>query len=286
MDEINLIYEIYHLPKIEKEGITEIEYNHRCKYLRLYIKLIKRCQSMTEEELSGYNETHHIQPHCLDGEDNIENLLAMPVRYHIMAHIILFEVYPDNYKVGYAAFQMTNGSGTLERTRVVLGKFSSRTLANIKEKLSVPLSKRYSGEGNPMFGRKGELSPIYGKKQTEEHRRKISEALKGKIRSEEHRKNLSKSLKGRVIDESWRKHISEGGKGKVLPEEVKDKIKESLRKSDKIKRFPVISPDGTIYRSIKEAHRETGISVNAIRKSIKGIVKSKIGKWKLVNAES
>jgi hypothetical protein len=284
MDDINLIYQTYNLPEIKREGITDIEYNHRCKYLRLYIRLIKRCQLMTEEELSGYNETHHIQPHCLDGKDNIENLLVMPVRYHIMAHIILFEVYPDNYKVGYAAFQMTNGSGTLERTKVVIGKFSSRTLANIKKNLSVPLSKKYSGEGNPMFGRKGELSPIYGKKQTEEHKRKISEALKGKVRSEEHRKNLSKSLKGRVIDESWRKHISEGGKGRIFSEETKQKMRESLRNSENVKRLPVIGPDGTIYRSINEASRKTGISRHIIGRTIKGIIKSRLGEWKLANS--
>lgn len=50
-----------------------------------------------------------------------------------------------------------------------------------KEKMSLYRKGKYSGENNPMYGRKGELSPNYGKHFTEEHKRKISEAKKGVV---------------------------------------------------------------------------------------------------------
>jgi group I intron endonuclease len=62
-----------------------------------------------------------------------------------------------------------------------------------------------SGKNNPMYGRRyteeekrriGEYSK--GRKASEETRKKISEALKGKQKTEEHRKNLSKSNKGHL----------------------------------------------------------------------------------------
>jgi hypothetical protein len=42
------------------------------------------------------------------------------------------------------------------------------------------MSKAQSGENNPNYGKTGTAAAFYGKKHTEETRRKISEALKNK----------------------------------------------------------------------------------------------------------
>lgn len=70
---------------------------------------------------------------------------------------------------------------------------------------------------------KGELSPWYGRKHTEETRKKISEAHKGKKFTEEHLKNMSKVRKGMI------NHF------KDIPrtEEVKKKISETKKRNNK-----------------------------------------------------
>ena len=69
-------------------------------------------------------------------------------------------------------------------------------------------------------------SPMKGRKHTEETRRKLSRAGKGRKmppRSEEHRRRLSEALTGRIIDEQWRLKMSRTRKGR--PSERKGKFK-------------------------------------------------------------
>jgi len=61
-----------------------------------------------------------------------------------------------------------------------------------------------------------------GYKQTKEHKKKISLALKGKSKSEEHRRKLTEIHRNR--SEETRKRLSESHKGKKLTEEQKKKI--------------------------------------------------------------
>lgn len=72
-----------------------------------------------------------------------------------------------------------------------------------------------------------------GKKQSEETKKKRSEALKGKPKSEEHRKNLSIALKGKKQSEEHRRKNSEchkgqtpWNKGKKMPNDFRKKISE------------------------------------------------------------
>jgi len=160
MEENNIDFNI---PLISK-NLEEKEYQHRNKYRNLYIRLVERCKTMTEKELSGYNEVHHILPRCMGGDDEKYNLVLMPIRYHIMAHIILSEVFPDNVKIVYAAICMiccTRNKNKVKKNKIILKelKFSTRILASIRERVS-ELSK---GENNPMYGKRGKLSPNYGK---------------------------------------------------------------------------------------------------------------------------
>jgi hypothetical protein len=80
-------------------------------------------------------------------------------------------------------------------------------------------SKSRMGEGNPSFGKRGQLSPNWGRKhppRSEETKRKLSEALKGKQgwtkgmkmppMTEEARLKISKALKGRVSPMKGRKN--------------------------------------------------------------------------------
>ena len=70
---------------------------------------------------------------------------------------------------------------------------------------------------------------LKGKKKTEEHRRKISEAKKGGKFSEETRRKMSESAKGRTRSEEHRRKIGEAMKGHTVSEESKRKMSESAK---------------------------------------------------------
>lgn len=71
---------------------------------------------------------------------------------------------------------------------------------------------------------------------SEEHKKKIGEALKGKSKSDEHKQNISKArkgkpgyFKGKPLSEEHKKKLSESLKGKSLSEEAKLKISAALK---------------------------------------------------------
>jgi len=77
----------------------------------------------------------------------------------------------------------------------------------------------------------GKKNPNYGKKFSDEHRRKISEGRKGIIISEETRRKISLSGKGikKPHSEEHKKKISEANKGRKNSEETRNKISESMK---------------------------------------------------------
>lgn len=114
-----------------------------------------------------------------------------------------------------------------------------------------------SGEEHPMFGKhhseehrrkigealKGEKSPMYGKHLSDETRRKMSESLKGekhpnfgKHFSDETKKKLSEAKRGekhpffgKHHSEETKRKMSESLKGKHLSEETKRKKSEAMK---------------------------------------------------------
>jgi hypothetical protein len=107
----------------------------------------------------------------------------------------------------------------------------------------------YEVDKNPHFANRskqkttGFFYSAYGTTFSEEHKKKIGEALKGKKHSEEHKRKNSLSKKGKVHSEESKRKMSESKKGinhpfygKVGPtfgkthsEETKQKISESLK---------------------------------------------------------
>lgn len=74
-------------------------------------------------------------------------------------------------------------------------------------------SEAMRGEKHPMFGRTGDKNPRFGKTLSEEHRRKISEALTGKAISEETRRKLSDVNRGKTLSEGTKRKISAAHSG-------------------------------------------------------------------------
>jgi len=91
------------------------------------------------------------------------------------------------------------------------------------------------GKDNPMTGLKGEKSPFYGKKLSEEHKQKLKEARKNKLHTEETKEKIGKSkigninMLGKKHSEETKKLMSEKAKGRVMSEETKKKVSESKK---------------------------------------------------------
>ena len=218
-------------------------------------------------------ERHHIIPDCLGGDsDRVlksgkgrfskrshnKNCIWLYPDEHIEAHRLLAEENPDNYQLLMAYERMCSSYKEL---------VSNTEINYLKEKLHNYRSNLYSGKNNPMYGVHQELSdetklkislsvtetfkdPKYheilatnkGKKFSDEHKRKISEANKGKP-----------GLKGNDNPFYGKKH----------PDEIMLRI----ASKHKIPVRDVIS--GIIYPSKKECSESLDIPESTLNKYIK-----------------
>lgn len=154
-----------------------------------------------------------------------------------------------------------------------------------KEKLrQAHTGKRYSDEVNAKKGLKGEDNPFYGKKHTEESKSKMSASQKKRYENPEERKKASERTKKQMQDLEMRKRLSEAHKGKKHSEETKKKMSETRKGEnnpnygkkysvERIDRMVDVHPNrkmvvcletGTVYRSLREAERLTGICYKQI----------------------
>jgi hypothetical protein len=162
------------------------------KYSQIYFNIVNKAKS---RKLAGYTETHHILPRSLGGTNDSENLVELTAREHYICHLLLPKITTgeSRYKMIYAYIIMSG--------RKIYG---SRKYAFYREEHAKINSELRSGSGNGMWGvnRSGDKNTFYGKKHSEETKRKISEKKKGQGKgikkspfTEEHRKNISNSQK-------------------------------------------------------------------------------------------
>jgi len=124
-------------------------------------------------------------------------------------------------------------------------------------------------------------APMRGRKASEEHRRKISEALKGKSHSIETRRKLSEARKGsnnanfgKHLSEEHRRKLSEAARGHEVSEETRRKIGEANKEHEVSKehrrkigeanseRYIVIPPEGFEFeiKGLKGFCRENNLN--------------------------
>lgn len=122
-----------------------------------------------------YHERHHILPKCMGGTNDEENLIDLFAREHYIAHKLLALENPHNEKLNYAFWCMSHLSDKNQERYVVTSEeyeqariiFSSlRKNAKVSEETRRKMSKAHSGENNSFFG----------KKHSDEARKKIKEA--------------------------------------------------------------------------------------------------------------
>jgi hypothetical protein len=92
-------------------------------------------------------------------------------------------------------------------------KIGARMFQNIKERGALIKSNRLLGNKNPMYGKRGELSHLYGRAQSSDHIEKRRQLAIGKKRTIESRLKQSQSTKGKLKTEEWKSLRSVNSRG-------------------------------------------------------------------------
>jgi hypothetical protein len=166
------------------------------KYTRWYYNIIDRAE-IRELSADRYYEKHHIIPKSLGGNNDKNNLVKLTAREHFICHWLLTKMVANTKE----KYQMWNAFSCMlyrENPNQERHKVSSRVFENIKFVGAKIKSENFSGKNNPMYGKKGILSPHYGKKKSAEHIANLSKSHKGQTRTIEARAKQSATTKGRT----------------------------------------------------------------------------------------
>lgn len=167
-------------------------------YEKIYKDLVSRGQG--RKKVTGdLLEVHHILPRCLGGLDNLENLTVLTIKEHLLVHLLLVRIYPGQPKLLYAVHAMFRSA---DGSRDILKRSALAKATRLK-------------------AMQGENSPNFGRKRSDETRRKLSEQKRGernpqfgKHPSPETRAKLSASH-SKEKHWAWGKPVSETARIKM-----------------------------------------------------------------------
>lgn len=145
-------------------------------YQKIYDEIINNANKLNRKKSKEqYFESHHIIPKCMGGTNSKSNLVLLTAREHFLCHKLLHRIHPKNKSLFFAYECMSLSVGDRKI------KLSSREFQYIKEMKSKLNDKNSISENC----RRRQLESVRGRKQSEEEKRRRSEANKGKIPSKE-----------------------------------------------------------------------------------------------------
>ena len=130
-------------------------------YKKLYETLIHNAKE--RDMVDGYTEIHHIIPRSEGGSNDKDNLVELTPKEHFVAHKLM---YMDNPNI---------------TSRVSTMWFMSNNRQIQSGRIYEQVRLQF-------------INDVMGKPKSNEHKKKISEALTGKVRTEEHIANLKAAL--------------------------------------------------------------------------------------------
>jgi hypothetical protein len=223
-------------------------------YTRIYNQIIERAQT---RKLEGYVEKHHIVPKCIGGLDVKENIVELTAREHFLCHMLLCEIYPQEYKLKHALFLMAIGKQKVKEKTYVIG---SRVYERLKEEYSTMLTGKKQSQETKNKKSKSMLSVWDGKTKEE-----MSEI--GQKRWNTRKENGTDKI-------TWGNKISQSLKGR-------DTTQANQSRSKPILQFDTQGNFIQEWPSISEAERQLG---GDIKSTIAGRQKTAAGFiWKPKN---
>lgn len=182
-------------------------YNDYAEYVKKEMIAGRRPKNYADKKnFSGYFEMHHIIPRCMGGNDEEENIVALTAREHFLAHYLLMKIYPNEYKLGLAFAMFRMNKNDISKP---VSYFNSKLYEAQKKNIDFGATSR-GMKRNEEFGKKVSNGiKEYYKNETEEHkvqrRLKIKEAhgdisgekngMFGKKHTEESKKKMSENTK-------------------------------------------------------------------------------------------
>lgn len=109
-----------------------------------YMKFIKVMQERIL--ITEYNESHHILPKCLGGDDSSENLILLSPREHYIAHMLLAMAYRNNFSIVSAFCQMAHKNVKKKNKHILLHRtYTSKVYQQLKVDLYKMVSVHNTG---------------------------------------------------------------------------------------------------------------------------------------------
>ena len=189
-------------------------------YQRIYDSLVK---SRINTPAAGYSEYHHIIPRCIGGCDEGNNLVRLTAREHLIAHMLLVRIHPNNKKLKYALWACS-WLGPKVNGR----KLTARQYQAAREAFAEAQIGRVMTEESKRKLSDSRMGLSYGPHR-EDTKRKISVANSGKPKPEGFGAKLSDSIKG---SNHW-------AFGKSMTDEDKAKREKS---------YDLLSPEGVRHQ--------------------------------------
>ena len=190
-------------------------------YKKVYDNIILNYRYLNLQKLNKtdpnyiYLEIHHILPRCMNGSNDIENLVNLPAKAHFICHLLLPKIYKNTkfeYKLWTAAHRFIYGNDMKNKIRITSNQYKI-----IKENLSKFRSKANIGKGNPNYGNKW---------------------------NQEQRDNLSKQKKGKSLEQIMGKERADIAKEKMSKAQKNRKHKKGYHLSKETRKLMSINRKG------------------------------------------
>lgn len=228
-------------------------------YLTTYCKLVDK--ALLERGLDKtkfpniYLEKHHIMPKCIGGSEEEVNFVLLTPREHIIAHMLLCRICPNEPKLFCAVDYMLNINNRRKK----------------KIRISARLAEYYRLS---WYEKRKTISNIIG--------RNISKATKGKKRGPMSKEGYNKWIKhikygidnptfGTSATVETREKQSKLKKGHPRNWKFKEEslIKLSKTNSGHSQGKKVLGPDGTVYNTLRLCAESNNITIGILRNWIK-----------------
>jgi hypothetical protein len=201
-------------------------------YQKIYNQIIDKARSETRMKKSVvFYEAHHIIPKCLGGDGKTSewkwhpNIILLTPREHFICHKLLCEIYPNQSKLIFAYWMMSNKPTRSSNTRNY--NIGNREYERLRTKISELQHLNHIGTKRTDETKRKLSVAQRGKRSTDETKRKISDAQRGKPKSDETKRKMRLAKLGKSITEEHKQKISNATKGRIFTEEHKQKIREA-----------------------------------------------------------
>lgn len=181
-------------------------------YQRVYNQLVSNAKN---RKVSEYTELHHIIPKCMGGGNDNNNLVRFTAREHFIAHHLLYKIYKSS-QLAHAWFSMLRvGKG--QRRVFTSVQYERAKLAHSKE-----LSCKMKGANNHFFG----------KKHTQETKKKISDLAKGRVKTKKTIATWIEKVAKKPASEKQKLAASAASKNKIMLKNVETGMCVKVDKQD------------------------------------------------------